>query len=1270
MRLFFPRLLTVLMVVVMVAGTASAQPVPTKPASEDAPGVVTAEAATYYLPRVYIVRLQDPPLASYEGTISGLPATQARETGQARLDVSSPASLAYRQHLARQQEQVIDAMASRLGRQAEVLHRYEVATNGFAVRLLPGEAEALTSLPGVVSVRPEFVRYPSTDVGPTWIGAPGLWDGSDTGGLAGTKGEGIVVGVIDTGINFDHPSLADVGGDGYDHVNPLGANNYLGWCNPTHPSHDASVHKCNDKLIGAWDMTGDGNKGEDTEGHGTHTASTAAGNVTQATINAPTMTIVRDISGVAPHANVVTYDVCVPAGCYGASILSAIEQAIVDGVDVINYSIGGGPTDPWASDDALAFLAARDAGIFVATSAGNEGPDAASVSSPANAPWLMAAGATTHNRHFFNTLTGMSGGGSPAPADMQGESITGAYGSHPIVHAKSKGDALCLQPFPAGTWTQGEIVVCDRGINARTEKADNVKAGGAGGFVLANTEAESEGLSADAYSLPGVHLGFQNAQALRTWLDSGTGHVAAIAGTTVDESTGGADVMADFSSRGHNGPVPGVIKPDAAAPGVAVLAASMNLIEFQSMSGTSMASPHVAGAAALLKDLHPGWTPAELQSALMTTAHTDGVRKEDGVTPATPFEYGAGRIDLGQASRASLVLDETTAGYEAGNPDLRGDPSGLNLPSMANDNCQDACSWTRTVKSVLAAPATWTATIVGAPPGLVVSVTPASFTLSPGLKMSLGVTANTTRFNATRDGQDGWGFAWLELATPGQPTQRLPIAVHKEYASDPLLLTKEASVLTAAPGDFVEYTITLRNRDSVANDYSLVDTLPAGVEYVAGSATGGLAYNAATRQLTWSGQIGPGAIDYAISPSDPLPYVNLQELGAQPVCATYFDTGCDDAALEWGLGTERITFYGESLSSIVQSANSMLFGTDGWLGQACSACNQHLPEPTEINQVMAGLWRDTYPGAGGTGGELYGGFLPGLLDNPTDTVFYANWHDVAQWGAASITSRHAIAVVLDGQSEPAGRIYYIYGNITGNLATNGYTVGVEDKYGDRGTTWAFAQCTGGPCIPHEPVGAPPANGTTLRLDPIISGTDWVRTFTYRVQVTTPTGALLTNVVEATSTSPNPESQSLWASADVTVSGPSPFVQVVAIPVIQEPGGTVVYNITFGNRGDEGITGAELSDTLPPGVTYTSSDPAGTYDSAGHKVVWSGLDLPAGSVRSATVTVSIASDVAPGTWLLNRASLVGGGLPAVTGEFSHLVGTVEATLYLPVVSKNQ
>lgn len=169
---------------------------------------------------MYLLRLSDPPLASYRGEILGLEATNPAATGVTKLDADAPASQAYLAYLARKQNEILDAMQSRFGREVEVLRRYNAAANGFAVRLTGQEALEVASLPGVADVQRDSLRYLDTDVGPTWIGAPGIWDGTATG--TATKGEGIIIGVIDGGTNFDHDSFADIGGDGYHHTNPFG----------------------------------------------------------------------------------------------------------------------------------------------------------------------------------------------------------------------------------------------------------------------------------------------------------------------------------------------------------------------------------------------------------------------------------------------------------------------------------------------------------------------------------------------------------------------------------------------------------------------------------------------------------------------------------------------------------------------------------------------------------------------------------------------------------------------------------------------------------------------------------------------------------------------------------------------------------------------------------------------------------------------------------------------------------------------------------------
>lgn len=796
----------------------------------------------------YILRLAEPPLASYVGGIAGLAPTNPRVLGQTRLDAASPAAVAYLSHLALRQAQVRSQLALAFGRPVAVDFSYRYAFNGIAAWLTEADAAEAAGTPGVAQVQADFTRQLLTDNGPTWIGAPAIWTG--TGGLPGTKGEGVVIGVIDTGVNHDHPSFADVGGDGYNHTNPRGR--FLGLCDPL-----LGLPFCNDKLIGVWDFTGTGP--EDDNGHGSHTASTSGGNVLDATINAPTMSLTRPISGVAPHANLVTYKACqeITGSCVVASLTAAIDQATADGVDVINYSIGGSSADPWTDADSQAFLGARDAGIFVSVSAGNSGPRPETIGSPADSPWVLAVGASSHDRALLNALIDMSGGSTTPPADIHGVSFTSGVGPAPIVHAADFGDRLCGAPFLPGTF-DSQIVICERGVNARVDKGSNVKLGGAAGMVLANSAAEGESTVADPHVLPAVHIGFADAQVLEAWVrDGGAGHTATIAGTTVDVDPANGDVMAGFSSRGANPSVPGVVKPDITAPGVDILAAWMGLLpgpaEYNIISGTSMSSPHMAGAAALVRALHPAWTPGQVQSALMTTALSTGVRKEDGLRPADPFDMGAGRVDLSRAGRAGLLLDETVVKFTAANPAQGGDSTSLNLASLGNSECVATCTWTRTVSNALATTVTWNASTSG-PRGLKLTVSPSRFTLAPGATQTITVAADVGSLPV-----GPWIFGQVTLS-PKQgvaPTAHLPVAIkpggeptpvdiltnaaagsHVVSVTSPVAITRFSSVVSGlTEGSVSEHQVLqdptpLDPYDGLGGTFHVLTEVPPGARFL------------------------------------------------------------------------------------------------------------------------------------------------------------------------------------------------------------------------------------------------------------------------------------------------------------------------------------------------------------------------------------------------------------------------------------------------------
>jgi hypothetical protein len=238
------------------------------------PDAVAADTTSVNGEAVYIVQLSGTPLSSYRGGVEGLAPTHPGTIGERKLDVNSAASVAYLEYLQGVQDTFLADVASTLGRAVDVRYHYQIVFNGVAVVMTAAEAAEVAKLPGVLMVAQETMEVPLTDNGPAWIGAPGVWDGSNTGDLPGTMGEGVIVGVLDTGINLtdNHPSFSDIGGDGYDHDNPLG--DYLGVCagGNTNP-----FLTCNDKVIGFY--TYNGEQPGDSDGHGSHTASTAAGNV-------------------------------------------------------------------------------------------------------------------------------------------------------------------------------------------------------------------------------------------------------------------------------------------------------------------------------------------------------------------------------------------------------------------------------------------------------------------------------------------------------------------------------------------------------------------------------------------------------------------------------------------------------------------------------------------------------------------------------------------------------------------------------------------------------------------------------------------------------------------------------------------------------------------------------------------------------------------------------------------------------------------------------
>lgn len=770
----------------------------------------------------YIVVLKADPVIKYDGSVAGYSATEP--TGSEKVDPSSSAVVRYSQLLKSSHEASLKAAGASASAK---VHDYVFALNGFSAILTEDQADAIRAQKNVALVLEDVMRQPQTDSSPAFLGltAPG---GAYASGI---NGEGVVVGVIDTGIWPEHPSFADDGSFAAPPIGPLPCE----FGNTAHNPNDAPF-TCNNKLIGARQVLDtyrlligadpdEFDSARDDDGHGTHTASTAAGN---ADVDAVMYGLpIAKISGIAPRAHVVAYKGLGNLGGFTSDLAAAVDWAVADGVDVINYSVGGGAGMPGA--DEIAFLYAADAGVFVATSAGNSGPGTATLGNPATMPWLTTVAASTQPRFFDGYI--LLGNGQV----YRGASLTDETGWAPLVDAATAGDDLCVPSYYGGSGlnpavVSGKIVLCRRGSVGRVDKSLAVFEAGGIGMIMYNN-VDTDNLFTDTHWVPSVHTDYTPGIAIKTYISSSSNPRARLetrknqkkceddffkkrssVGLTGKRDCGPytskiyyAPSITIFSSRGPNPIAPDIIKPDVTAPGIQILAGnspfpSPEMVSgelFQAIAGTSMSSPHVAGLFALLKQAHPEWSPAAARSALMTTAY-QRVRDNDRVSPADPFDMGAGHVNFNSpVDRVGSVFNPGLV-YDAGffeylgflcdiYPAIFADPGStcgflesLGVPTKAyNLNYPSigiaAVPGTRTVERTITSVAdkrTLFKAIIQAPPGYTVEVTPWFVELDPG-------DSATVEIKITNDGSapiGEWRFGSLTWVGQGNKVYS-PIAV-------------------------------------------------------------------------------------------------------------------------------------------------------------------------------------------------------------------------------------------------------------------------------------------------------------------------------------------------------------------------------------------------------------------------------------------------------------------------------------------------------------
>lgn len=715
----------------------------------------------------YIITFNEPGALYYTGGVSGIKGTapDAVANGDRKFHANSPDAVAYRSFLRDIQTNRIADLSSLLGHTLDVSHRYEITMNGIAADLTAAEAGRVSRAPGVKSITREQIYHTDTFRGPTFIGAPTIWNAPTPGGNI-NRGKGVVVGVLDSGVNSTNPSFADEA-----------SCNYTGAEKKLLSAVDCSV-------VTAGVCAGPNPEAVDS-GHGVHTASTAAGAVvTNAASPSPALPApYTQLSGVAPCASLRTYKVCPGSTCPGADIIGGVDSAIADGVDVINFSISGG-TSPWNDNDRN-FLDALNADILVAASAGNTRAETPNPVGNVNhrGPWVMTVAASTQD---VNIGAGLSATGPGTPPANTQNILTQTGSNTPAVvpfasseiryNAANPVGCTATGGFPAGFFA-GSVALIPRGACSFAEKVTNAGNAGATAAFIYNNTFGTINMNTDGAIIPSYSMTQAAGQNMLAFI---TTNGATPTTVKLESKIAGpvqGDVLADFSFRG---PTPGnladLTKPDITGPGVNVLAAGRVADgNFFTISGTSMSAPHLAGSAALIRAVQPGWTPTEVKSALMMTAKIAGF-KENGTDSWNVDDVGNGRVDLNFAAKAGLVMNETGANFLAANP-VGGtiNVKELNLPSVRNMTCTPDCTFTRTVKSTLSTSANWTTSFMTVN-GVSATVTPAAFTIAPGASQVLTIKVMPTGAPIIAPAV-GFGHIMLTTAGGASPVEHISVAV-------------------------------------------------------------------------------------------------------------------------------------------------------------------------------------------------------------------------------------------------------------------------------------------------------------------------------------------------------------------------------------------------------------------------------------------------------------------------------------------------------------
>jgi len=993
-------------------------------------------------PQYFIVQLQSAPLGAVSAAMS-----EFREHGN-KLDLSSAAAVKHSNVLAAERAEFANTLAQALP-SAAIERHYDTVFNGVVVTAKDDVFEQLKNLEGVTAVYREEMFYEQMDASLDLVKAKQVWE--QLGGNM-NAGKGVKVAIIDGGIRPENPMFSDAG---FAAPSSRPNNDYCATIEPAF---------CNNKLIAARFSTptmptipqeymsplGHG-------GHGTHVAGTAVGVPATIKFNGSTTIVPKDadgkpvtdgftdvtVSGVAPGAYLMSYKALYQVfradGSVGGSgsnvmLLEALDWAVKDGADVINNSWGGGAgSDPATSVYRTAFKTAEDAGVVVVTAAGNDGPGAQTVGCPSCIESGISVASTTHGRFFANSVKF----GTEAP--MLG--ITGAvFGTTltadvtaPVVNAAvaTPANALGCDPFPADTF-KDSIALISRGTCTFTAKINNAQAAGAKGVIMVqNNDGQPTSMANDGVTIPSLMItradGAKIANAL-VGSPNQTATISRFASRLVSAQF--ADTMSDFSSRGPNGDN-NILKPDMGAPGSSILSATSpdafaDKRTFQLMNGTSMASPHVAGAAAVMQQLFPKWTAVEIKTALTSTA-VNGLKKEDTITATTPFDIGAGRLDLSRAVKAAATFDK---------------------PSFAQNPCVISCSFTRTIRNMSDKEVTWTGAVSFTDGNTKGSLNKTSVTLKP-----YGTAGDSAEFMLTVDGTmstyGSWAFGnvlWTSSAA-GTPTATMPIAVRIANTADSTTLaTSSSTVMTS--GEATQVTSSFGNK-TFDSQVTMTMTAPAGTKLVANSESSTLSNateflldaNANLGRISWTGTTRKPVVGLAAG--SPANYI-LKDNG---INAATCSGECDDNVISYNLPTLPITFNGATYTRVHVSTNGFVQLSNSASAPSAAATNVKLPSATTAANILAPFWTDLDLAGGSSGG---GTIHAATVTSEGRVYLVIEWNNAQVYEDPSNSYTFQIWMATNGAED----IFFNYGTMGATPAA--LTVGVQDISRTLGTSRYFA----------------------------------------------------------------------------------------------------------------------------------------------------------------------------------------------------------------------